>query len=113
MEENTKRDNYTLRVVSILIYTSLKVVSIPVLSYQVFTDFIQVSKAGVVPLKEQNLTQLMPYRSLIVNQVLNLVITIDILCYTCSGFEFLHNYGGLCMFYILAAIFNTTKDTKN
>ena len=62
---------------------------------------------------DPSLNELMPYKNLIVNETLNLVIAIDILCYACNGFEFLHSFGGLCLFYILAAGFNTSKDSKD
>ena len=62
---------------------------------------------------DPSLNELMPYKNLIVNETLNLVIAIDILCYACNGFEFLHSFGGLSLFYILAASFNTSKDSKD
>ena len=107
MEEKSKRNNFATRIVGVITYTTFKVVSFPILSYQVFLDFMQVKETTSDIINDYN--ELMSYRKLIINQTLSLVIAIDILCYDCNGFEFLHSFGGLSLFYLLAAIVNSSE----
>ena len=112
MEEKQKRHNFAIRIVGVVIYTTFKVTSYPILCYQVFLDLMRVRETTGDIIHDPDLNELMPYRKLIINETLNLVIAIDILCYACNGFEFLHSFGGLSLFYLLAAVFNSSEDSK-
>ena len=40
-------------------------------------------------------------------------MAVDLLCCTCAGFGFLHTFGGLFLFYIFTATFNTNYNFKD